>query len=96
VKWLESSGLPSSVTMEFGTLEAIIGGISAGLGISLLPRAVLNKAEVEGRIRIHTIPEPFSRAQTVFITRKDTFVSSALRAFQETLQQGDARKSVIR
>jgi DNA-binding transcriptional LysR family regulator len=85
-QWLQSSGLPSRLTMEFGTLEAIIGGVSAGLGISLLPRAVLSKGEADGRIRVHAIPEPFSRSQTVFITRKDTYVSSALRAFQEMLQ----------
>jgi DNA-binding transcriptional LysR family regulator len=84
-QWLLSSGLTQPIIMEFGMLEAIIGGVSAGLGISLLPRSVIRKHEVEGAVRTHAIPDSFSHMKTEFITRKDSFVSSALRAFIETL-----------
>jgi len=83
--WLFASGLSPGVVMEFGTLETIIGGVAAGLGISLLPRSVVGKAEAEGRVRLHAIPETFSRTSISFITRKDAFVSSALRAFLQGL-----------
>jgi DNA-binding transcriptional LysR family regulator len=87
-KWLLSSGLTQLSIMEFGMLEAIIGGVSAGLGISLLPRSVIRKHEAEGAVRTHAIPDSFSHMETHFISRKDSFVSSALRAFIGILHAG--------
>ncbi|MFC0216278.1 LysR family transcriptional regulator [Paenibacillus chartarius] len=86
-RWLEANGKPTGIIMEFGTIEAIIGGVSAGLGISMLARDVVRKAGMEGRIRIHAVSEPFRRSETVFVTRKDTIPSGALRAFLEMLQE---------
>jgi DNA-binding transcriptional LysR family regulator len=83
-QWLPSAGWTHSVVMEFGTLEAIIGGVAAGLGISLLPRSVVRKHAAEGAVRAHTVPESIRHMQTTFITRKDAFVSSALHAFIDT------------
>lgn len=62
-------------------LEAIIGGISAGLGISLMPKTVIQKHEAEGLIRTFAIPESYRFIKTEFITRKDAFISSSLSAF---------------
>ncbi|MFD0675404.1 MULTISPECIES: LysR family transcriptional regulator [unclassified Paenibacillus] len=84
-RWLEFSGLRQPLIMEFGTLEAIIGGVAAGLGISLLPKSVIRKHEEEGIIRMHAIPDSISHIKTEFITRKGSFVSSALNAFIEAL-----------
>lgn len=80
-----STRLTQPIIMEFGTLEAIIGGVSAGLGISLLPRIVIQNHEAHGSIRSHAIPESINHMKTEFITRKNSFVSSALHAFIETL-----------
>lgn len=80
-QWLRSNGLTQAVIMEFGMLEAIIGGVVAGLGISLLPRTVVSKPESEGALRTHEVPESFRLMKTDFITRKDSFMSSALQAF---------------
>ncbi|NOV00939.1 LysR family transcriptional regulator [Paenibacillus planticolens] len=79
-QWLQSIGTPHPVIMEFGMLEAIIGGVSAGLGISLMPKAVTQKHEAEGLIRTFAIPQPYRFIKTEFITRKDAFVSSSLNA----------------
>ncbi|MDD9265854.1 LysR family transcriptional regulator [Paenibacillus sp. GCM10023248] len=87
-QWLQSVGIPQPVMMEFGMLEAIVGGVSAGLGISLMPRAVTQKHEEEGLIRTFDIPEPYRYIKTEFITRKDAFVSSSLNAFMGMLAPG--------
>ncbi|WP_240417663.1 LysR family transcriptional regulator [Paenibacillus periandrae] len=84
-QWLSSISITQPIIMEFGTLEAIIGCVSAGLGISLLPKSVINKHESEGSVRTHAIPDSYRHMQTEFITRKDSFVSSALNAFMCTL-----------
>ncbi|MBD2867413.1 hypothetical protein IDH41_02405 [Paenibacillus sp. IB182493] len=84
-KWLHESGVTYPVNMEFGTLEAIIGGVSAGLGISLMPRIVVQKQPAETSLRAHDLPASMNRMKTAFITRKDSYASSALRAFIEAL-----------
>lgn len=86
-QWLQSIGKIQPVMMEFGMLEAIIGGISAGLGISLMPKAVIQKHEREGLIRTFAIPESFRFIKTEFITRKDAFISSSLSAFVDMLPE---------
>jgi len=90
--WLSRSGTTQPAVMEFGTLESIIGGVSAGLGISLLPMTVVRKHESLGEIRAHPIPDAYSRIKTEFITRKDAFMTGALRTFIEKLPSaGESR-----
>jgi DNA-binding transcriptional LysR family regulator len=67
--------------LEFGTIEAILGCVAAGLGVTLLPRSLVRVAEREGRIAIHDLPRAEARVDTLFIRRRDAFVSSALTAF---------------
>lgn len=78
---LQEEGLLPIKLMEFGILEAIIGCVSAGLGISLLPRSIIASHEKEGRIRSHTISDKYSFVSTMFIRRKDTLIPPALSAF---------------
>ncbi len=42
-QWLHQEGVIPNKIMEFGTLDAIIGCVSAGLGISMLPNSVIAK-----------------------------------------------------
>ncbi|TYP72481.1 LysR family transcriptional regulator [Paenibacillus methanolicus] len=88
--WVRSKGLSNPVTMEFGTLDAILGGVTAGLGISLMPLAVIRRQIEEGRLRAYPLPELYGRMTTHFITRKDSFVSSALREFIAMLPESPA------
>jgi DNA-binding transcriptional LysR family regulator len=80
-QWVRSRSLTKPIIMEMGTLEAIIGGVAAGLGISLLPRIAINKHEADGTIRTHAIPDSFNHMTTEFIIRRDSFVSGTLSAF---------------
>ena len=74
-------GLVGLKTLEFGTLEAIVGCIGAGLGVTLLPRAMVGTVWPENRVSILTLPREEAEVQTVFIRRRERAVSSALRAF---------------
>jgi DNA-binding transcriptional LysR family regulator len=67
--------------LEFGTLEAIFGCVAAGLGVSLLPRALVGPVLQYGRVSIHALPANEAMLETVFIRRRDGFLSSALAAF---------------
>jgi LysR family transcriptional regulator, cell division regulator len=67
--------------LEFGTLDAILACVAAGLGITLLPKIVVEEARRSGRVAVHELPDAEASVETVFIRRRDTLVSSALAAF---------------
>ncbi|MFC5405962.1 LysR family transcriptional regulator [Cohnella soli] len=80
-KWLKTTSPDRTATMEFGTIEAIIGSVGAGLGISIMPRSVSDKQEESGVLRTFPLPPGFTNMQTTFVTRKDAAMSRALTAF---------------
>lgn len=83
-QYFQHEGMLPSKIMEFGTLEAILGCVSAGLGVSLLPRSIVGKKVEAKELCIHEVPEAFSKVNTVFIHRKDTLLTSAFEKFKET------------
>ncbi|WP_247493406.1 LysR substrate-binding domain-containing protein [Bradyrhizobium sp. 142] len=82
-EYLAHRGFVDLRWMEMGTLDGIIGCVAASVGLSLMPRVVADSAERQGLIHLHSLPNGTGRATTVFVHRKDAFVSSALRAFME-------------
>lgn len=75
--WLHLQGIIPAKIMEFGTLEGILGCIHAGLGVSLLPRSVVERAMVQYNLRSQEI----SKTPTLFIRRKDTYETAAISEF---------------
>jgi DNA-binding transcriptional LysR family regulator len=78
---LARRGIVGVRQLEFGTLEAIISCVGAGLGVTLLPRALLGSVWEHGRVRIHPLPDDEGWVDTVFIRHREAYDSSALRAF---------------
>jgi DNA-binding transcriptional LysR family regulator len=78
---LATRGVVGVRQLEFGTLEAIFGCVAAGLGLTLLPRALVGPVVRAGRVALHALPPHESLVDTVFIRRRDGFTSSALAAF---------------
>ena len=78
---LARHGVPAPRVLEFGTLEAIFGCVAADLGITLLPHALIGPVWRDGRIATHKLPPRDGVVETVFVRRRDGYVSSALAAF---------------
>ena len=78
---LARRGIVGLRRLEFGTLEAIFGAVTAGLGVTLLPRGLIGPVWREGRARVHDLPPAEAEVETMFIRRRDAFESSALKAF---------------
>ncbi|AWX57918.1 MULTISPECIES: LysR family transcriptional regulator [Brevibacillus] len=79
--WMKVEGLIPKKVMEFGTFETIIGGVAAGIGITILPKSAVHHLVESGTVHIHRIPEPYHEVTTVFIRRKDSFVTNTMQAF---------------
>jgi DNA-binding transcriptional LysR family regulator len=78
---LARRGIAVPRLQEFGTLEAIFGCVAAGLGITLLPCALVGPIWQSGRVSLHRLPPAEALVTTVFIHRREAYLSSALRAF---------------
>jgi len=80
---LAEMGILTATPLEFGSLDAMIACVAAGIGITLLPRGVVSSAVQQDLVTIHAIPPEKAHVETLFIRRHDSYVSSAMRAFVE-------------
>ncbi|MEC1722899.1 LysR family transcriptional regulator [Schinkia azotoformans] len=80
-EWLHYEGVIPEKIMELGTLDGIIGCVFAGLGISLLPHSAVEKYVKEGHLLQHSIPNQFGKVKTLFIYRKDKYMSASFKEF---------------
>ncbi|GAN78968.1 LysR family transcriptional regulator [Acidocella aminolytica] len=78
---LSSMGIANAKPLELGSLDAMIACVSVGVGVTLLPRRVVAHAVKENKVLAHALPQIQSHAETLFIRRKDTYTSSAMKAF---------------
>jgi len=75
---LSERGWPRFTRLEMGTLEGILGCVAAEVGISLLPRAVVENAPNRAALRCHTPKGKRWGVQTLFIRRRDEQPGEAL------------------
>ncbi len=86
---LTGFGWPSAARFELGTLDGMIGCVAADMGITLLPRAVVERSDQIGNIRIHPLGAAQSRVDTLFIQRRSAQQYSALQGFASCLKKTD-------
>jgi LysR family transcriptional regulator, cell division regulator len=84
--WLRRRGEPPRTIMEFGTLDGLLGCIAAGMGVSLLPRSVVERPHLAGQISALTVAD--SRVETWVIRHRDCVPSRAMNAFLDCLRPG--------
>ena len=72
-------GVPYRV-MEFASLDAIITCITAGVGVTLLPKELVDDIWRTQSVAVHELPDQ-ALVETVFVQRRDHHPTSALNAF---------------
>ena len=60
------------------------------MGVTLLPRAVVERAERNRSIRIHALTGSKGRVETLFIRRRDVHEDTALRSFVGCVKESTA------
>ena len=84
-QWLHQEKMIPNKIMEFGTIDGIIGCVSAGLGISMLPYSATAKYIQEGTLRQHSLPNQYGKVKTMFIHRKEKYLPTSLLKFIDML-----------
>jgi DNA-binding transcriptional LysR family regulator len=80
-QWLRDQSLSPVKIMEFGTLDAILGCVGAGMGITMLPRSFVEREPFQSLVNTHKVPGALAQVPTMFVRRKDMVPSPALTAF---------------
>lgn len=93
-QWFAESGIQPKI-VEFGAFETILACVGAGMGVSLMPAALLIKRNLLSSVRIHTLPSRLARVNTTLIWRKDISRHAARDAFIAHFEeQPDVAESV--
>jgi LysR family transcriptional regulator, cell division regulator len=87
--WFKDQNVKPKKLMEFGTLETILRSVAMGLGITFVPKSTVTHMEQSGLIQCHTLPDQYSKIKTVFIRRADTYLTSTIEKFIETIEIWD-------
>ncbi|UPJ99026.1 LysR family transcriptional regulator [Bradyrhizobium sp. 172] len=82
-------GWPSAARFELGTLDGMIGCVAADMGVTLLPRAVVERSAINGSVSIHALSHSHAQVETLFIQRRAGHQTSALNGFAACLKQDD-------
>ncbi|TJY41760.1 LysR family transcriptional regulator [Cohnella pontilimi] len=83
--WMKAEGIIPKQIMEFGTFGTIIGSVAAGIGITIIPESSISDLVANGTVFSHRVPEPYHEITTIFIRRKDSYISSTLQCFMDEI-----------
>ncbi|WP_042197739.1 LysR family transcriptional regulator [Paenibacillus camerounensis] len=84
--WLREDGLKLGKVMEFGTMEGLMACVRAGIGYAVLPVSYFKRMNITQGISCYPFPDRYAEVPTVFIRRRDLYMTSALREFIEVVK----------
>lgn len=85
-EWYKDQNVSPQKVLEFGTLETILQSVVVGLGVTFVPKSAVAHLEERGLVHCHSLPEQYSKIKTVFIQRRDAFLTPTLEKFIETIE----------
>ena len=90
--WWHEDDVQLQKRMEFGTLDGIIGCVAAGLGVTLLPRAIAQKYMDTQSLSLHILATKQAQIPTWFIYRNDEVQPPALKYLIEIIDAMTTRR----
>lgn len=77
LKWITRKNIMKPVIMEFGTLEGLLGCVVAGMGVTLLPKTVVDKPQYKDMLVTVDIDPDIAKVETWLVYRKDALLTEA-------------------
>ncbi|NQD94882.1 LysR family transcriptional regulator [Pseudomonas sp. CrR25] len=77
-RWAEQTGVAVAARPSFGSVDAILAGIAAGMGVSLLPASLLAQHPRGRLVRCEALPEALAAAPTLLVRRRGAAVPPPL------------------
>lgn len=84
--WLRDEGLVPQKIHEFNSLNAIFASVTAGLGAALFPEVCIQQYRQKDALMVFDIPEQYAFVPTMFVYRKDSYLSNALCSFIDSIK----------
>lgn len=84
--WMKVEGIIPRKVMEFGTFGTIIGSVAAGIGITVIPQSTVTELVEKQVVEEHSLPAPYCDITTIFIWRKDSYITRSLAHFIEEIR----------
>jgi DNA-binding transcriptional LysR family regulator len=79
--YFAAQGWPGFRRLEFGTLEGMLGCVAAGVGVTVIPRSVVERCGYKDELRIESLfPGPLM-VETLLLRRADAYPSAPVRQF---------------
>ncbi len=82
--WMLEAGITPGGVLETSSYHVILACVAAGTGFAAVPLSVLDAVAVKGEIRVHPLPGPASKVDTLLAWRSD-YTSAKLDALKEIL-----------
>jgi DNA-binding transcriptional LysR family regulator len=91
-RYLSSEGVGALNQMEFGTIDGIIGCVAAGLGVTMLPRSVIERSARRKEVNVHVLARPYRHVETQFVTHRAQVRSIALERIIDVIRVGQSKQ----
>ncbi|MCR8853530.1 LysR family transcriptional regulator [Lysinibacillus fusiformis] len=85
-QWLKDEGLLPKRIIEFNILETILKSVAIGLGATIVPRSAVEHLTTTGKVYCHPIPDKYGIISTVFIRRKDAYMTKSMDYFLKIVE----------
>ena len=82
--WLEAGGVPVRPALEFDSIEAIKGAVSAGLGMAIVPGPAMTLAPAMNNVVVRPLDPPLFRTLGL-VARPGRVETAALRLVREAI-----------
>lgn len=92
-QWFQDQNIAPKKIIELGTLETILRSVRIGLGMTFVPKSSVSSMIEAKEIYWTYLPKKYRKIQTVFIRRKDAYLTSTIEKFIETIEK--SRHSII-
>ena len=84
-------GITAVDVSEYGTVDAVLGCVAAGMGVTLLPEALVSLYADRYRLRFDHLGEREALVDTVLVRRRRTPVSNGMQRFTDLLSSPNLR-----